>query len=269
MKYCNAIQVNRVRGAVLRSAGLMSLILCLSMWVPSGLSQAAGFSSPKECQSLAGDAHLNCLYTYIERQRNNAAALESDRNPQTESIEQTPTQRTPVDPPTSIADDGQGEPADRTVMPQAAPVERPSDAITPGIGSPAECRAYSGTAHLNCLYAYIEIQRSKAGNVEQELSEQKHRLGQLRDQMDRQTSANQDQQRQLAERNAPPSSSASIYVAPPIYPGYAYPGYGYPYYGYPAPGFSLYLGVPGFYYGRPFYGPRFSGPRFYGHHHHR
>jgi hypothetical protein len=116
---------------------------------------------------------------------------------------------------------------------------------------------------VNCLYAYIEIQNSKAGHVEEELQAQKHMLGQLRDQVDRQAAASQDLQRRLAERD---TISSSPYIAPPIFPGYTYPGYGYPGYAYPAPDLSLFLGVPGYYWGRPFYGPRFFGPRFYGHH---
>jgi len=229
--------------------------------VPSGNSRAAGFAPPKECQASTGEAHLTCLYSYIERQRQTNAAVGSNLNAQDGMMEQTPTQAA------SIAEEGGGQ-ADRAGLPQtaAAPGHAP-DISMPGAGSPAECRAYSGAAHLNCLYAYIEIQRSKNGTVEEELKAQKQMLGQLRDQMDRQASASRDLQRSLADRD---TAASSAYIAPPIYPGFGYPGfgygYGYPRYGYPGPGLSLYLGVPGYYWGGPFYGPRFFGHRF-GHHH--
>lgn len=267
MKHCDANQVNR--GRVSRWAELAALIVCLSLSTIGGLSQAAGFSSPKECQSFEGDAHLTCLYAYIEQLQKNTSTVQSEMTANHDMVEQMRTQRTQVDQPSSIADEGQRGPADRAEMPQvAAAPARPPDTITPGVGSPVECRAYSGAAHLNCLYAFIEIEHNKARNIEEELKTQKHMLGQLRDQMDRQASASQDLQRKLAERDAI-SSSAPAYIPPPIYPGYGYPGYVYPGYAYPAPGFSLYLGVPGYsgyYWGRPFYGPSFFGPRFYGHH---
>jgi len=38
-----------------------------------------------------------------------------------------------------------------------------------GFKSPEECLAYSGDAHLNCLYAYIEIQQDKISKLERNL----------------------------------------------------------------------------------------------------
>jgi hypothetical protein len=269
MKHCEVTQVNRAR-TVSWWAGLVPVSLYILAL--SGILQAEGFTSPKECQSFAGDDHLNCLYSYIEQHQKHNETVESQRKAQQDMLEQLGTRRTRVDEHTAVADENQGETVDRKDMPQAAPAPPyPPERMTPAMGSPAECRAYSGAAHLNCLYAYIEIQNSKAGHVEEELQAQKHMLGQLRDQVDRQAAASQDLQRRLAERDSISSSSFSAYVAPPIFPGYAYPGYGYLGYGYPgygylAPGLSLYLGVPGYYGGRPFYGPRFFGPRFYGHH---
>jgi hypothetical protein len=267
MKQFKANQVNRARGVALWWAGIAPIALCVYLFTPQPVSQAAGFSSPQECESSTGDAHLDCLYRYIDRQQKNTGSIEADVDEQREMIERIRDQGPPSSPDTSVAGDVQERSADRTDIAQPTAVPAHLSAITPGRGSPEECRAYTGDAHLNCLYAYIEIQRSKAGTVEEELKTQKHMLGQLRDQMDRQASASQDLQRRLAERDAPSSSSASIYIPPPIYPGYGYPGYLYPGYGYPPPGLSLYLGAPGFYYGRPFYGPRFFGPRFYGHRH--
>jgi hypothetical protein len=261
MKHYDVTQVNRMRPV----SWWTPVSLCLYI-LASGISQAGGFTSPEECQSFAGDDHLNCLYTYIERQQTHNDMVESKRRAQQDRLEQIGTPQPRVDEQTAAADERQGETVDRRDMPQAAPAPPyPSERMSPAMGSPVECRAYSGAAHLNCLYAYIEIQNSKAGHVEEELKAQKHVLGQLRDQMDRQAAANQDLQRRLTERDSITSSPSPAYVTPPIFPGYAYP-YGYPWYGYPAPGLSLYLGVPGYYGGRPFYGPRLFGPRFYGHH---
>lgn len=275
----NAGQANHMHQPLWRWVGLFALTLSFFMAAPGGRSQAAGFASPKECQSSIGEAHLTCLYSYIERQQQNTAMAESDMSSHEGIREQRPVRQTQVDPLSSIVDE-QGGQADRAepdipIQPAAAPA-RSSDTITPGVGSPTECRAYSGPAHLNCLYAYIELQHSKSGKVEEEVNAQRQTLGQLRDQMDRQASASQDLQRRLAERDAAASSSSPAYIAPPIYPGFGYSGYGYPGYGYSgfgypgfgysAPGFSLYLGSPGYYWGRPLYGPRFFGPRF-GHHH--
>lgn len=265
MKHCEVTRVNRLSTASWR-ASFVTVSLCLYLATPNGNLQAGGFTSPKECQSLRGDEHLHCLYNYIERQQKQNDTVESQRNAQQDRLEPLGTRRPQADEYPTVADEHQGETVDRMDRPQAAPAPPyPSETISRVMSSPVECRAYSGTAHLNCLYAYIEIQTSKAGHVEEELNAQKHMLGQLRDQMDRQAASNQDLQRRLAERDSLSSSPSPAYVAPPIIPGYAYP-YGYPWYGYPAPGLSLYLGVPGYYWGRPFYGPRFFGPRFYGHH---
>ena len=38
-----------------------------------------------------------------------------------------------------------------------------------GFTSPEECLAYSGHAHMNCLYAYIEIQQNKISKLEEKL----------------------------------------------------------------------------------------------------
>jgi hypothetical protein len=237
--------------------------LCL---LAGGISQAGGFTSPQECQPLTGDDHLNCLYSYIGRQQAHNDAVNAQREAQEDMRQQFDTPNA-VEQHTPVVDERQGETIDRKDMPHTAIAPPyPAGRVTPAMDSPAECRAYSGAAHLNCLYAYIEMQNSKAGHVEEKLQAQKQMLGQLRDQMDRQAAANQDLQRRLAEPDTISSSPSSGYVAPPIFSGYPY---GYPWYGYPAPGLSLYLGVPGYYWGRPFYGPRFFGPRFYGHHHRR
>ncbi len=48
-----------------------------------------------------------------------------------------------------------------------------------GFKSPQECLAYSGDAHLNCLYAYIEIQQNKISKLEEKLSGQQNTTQEL------------------------------------------------------------------------------------------
>jgi hypothetical protein len=271
MKYCEANQVHRTR-TVLWWTRIVPVSLCLSLLVFSGISQAGGFTSPKECQSFAGDDHLECLYGYIERQQKHNDMIGSERKAQDDLLNQIGIGLPRTDKQTAGAEENQGENVDRYDSLHAAQTPPyPSETMTPAKGSPLECRAYRGAAHLNCLYAYIEIQSSTAVKVEEQLKAQKQMLRQLRDQMERQAAARQDLQTRLAERDTVSSSSWSSYVAP-IFPGYAYPGqaypgfeylgYGYLWYGSPVPGLSLYLGVPGYYWDRPLYGARFFGPRF-------
>lgn len=271
MEHRQPKQVDRTR-TFLWWAGLVPVILGCYILANSGISLAGGFTSPKECQSFAGNDHLNCLYRYIERQQKHNDSVESERKAQQDRLKLIGTELTGVDEYPIGADENQGEKVDRNDIPHAVPAPpHPSETMQPTKGLPMECRAYSDAAHLNCLYAYIEIQSSTARNVEEELKAQKEMQGRLREQLDRQAAASQDLRRRLAERDPLSSSPSPAYVTPPIFPGYGYPGYGYlgygySGYGYPAPGLSLYLGVPGYYWGRPFYGPRFFGPRFYGHH---
>jgi hypothetical protein len=271
MKHCQANQANPM-GKVWRWIGLVPVSLCLSILTPSGISQAGGFTSPKECQSFAGDDHLDCLYGYIERQQKHNDVMDSEKKAQQYLLNELGKRLPRADKQTAGAEEDQGENIDQYDSLHAAQTPPyPSETLIPAKGSPLECRAYTGAAHLNCLYAYIEIQSSTAVKVEEQLKAQKQMLRQLRDQMERQAAARQDLQTRLAERDTVSSSSWSSYVVP-IFPGYAYPGYAYPGFGYlgygspwygpSAPGLSLYLGVPGYYLGRPFYGARFFGPRF-------
>jgi hypothetical protein len=122
-----------------------------------------------------------------------------------------------------------------------------------GFKSPEACQAYTGEAHLNCLYAVIELQQSKLGKIEEELKAQKSKLGELSDQVESKASTS------TIEKAAPLPPERPVYVPVPSAPMYMYPPY--PYYGY-GPAFGLYFG-PRFYGG--YYGPRyFGGPRFYG-----
>ena len=120
-----------------------------------------------------------------------------------------------------------------------------------GFHSPEDCQAYSGEAHLQCLYALIEIQQGKISKLEGEMKAQGGSLRQLREEHDRQAAATADMQRRLEQQSmvSPPVVQVlpPVYVWPRFYPGY-YPGYVVP-----APGLSLYFGAP-------YYGPRFFGP---------
>jgi hypothetical protein len=246
-------------------AGMLPVAVCVSV-VVSGTAQSAGYRAPDECQAYTGDAHVKCLYEYIGIRDEKPAASAQDKAEQ-EMFDQIREQRDQVDRIGSGAPEPPQRLEPRTqksspapVTPPASAATPPATAATPSFLSPYECRAYTGDAHLNCLYAYIEIQRSKEGRVQEELRAQKESLGQIRDQVDR-------QQRLQEQSSSPPPATA--YVAPPIYPpiypgyGYGYPGYGYLGLGYSTPGLSLFFGSPGF-YGRPFYGPRYYGPRLYG-----
>ena len=134
-----------------------------------------------------------------------------------------------------------------------------------GFGSPVECQAYTGDAHVKCLYAYIKAQQNRLSQIDEAIHEQMGDVDQMRQQVDRQAALSQE----IPESVTDPSQ-APVYSYPAVAPGYAYAGYGYPGvpYGYPAYGggfgLSLYPGIglsfgfggPG-YYGRPFFAPRY------------
>ena len=105
---------------------------------------------------------------------------------------------------------------------------------------PWECSEYEGEAQTRCLHAFVDMQREKIGQLEGQLQAQQGTVNQLKDQVDQQSSATADLQRQLADR--PPM--ATITPIPYGYP-YSY-SYRYP----PALGFGLYLGRP-WIYGAP------------------
>ena len=134
-----------------------------------------------------------------------------------------------------------------------------------GFGSPDECQAYSGDAHVKCLYAYIEAQQKRLAQIEDAIHGQSGDVDQLRPQVDRQAALPQE-----IPQSVTGLTQASAYSYPSVAPGYAYAGYGYrgvpygyPAYGaafglslYPGLGLSLGFGGPG-YYGRPFFAPRY------------
>jgi hypothetical protein len=110
-----------------------------------------------------------------------------------------------------------------------------------GFRSPEDCLAYTGDAHLNCLYAYIEIQQEKIARLEEELKFQHATAGQLQDQLSRQMSVTEHLQERIKERDQAVKEFRSVSVSP--FWGFAYT-YGSP----------LYYGRP-FFYGRRFFGP--------------
>jgi hypothetical protein len=109
-----------------------------------------------------------------------------------------------------------------------------------GFRSPEECLAYTGDAHLNCLYAYIEIQQGKITKLQEDMATLKANAAQLQDQANRQASMTEELRRGLAEREK--------IRQPPLIQVYPYFGYGFSF------------GGP-WAYGTPFhYGYRFFGP---------
>lgn len=140
-------------------------------------------------------------------------------------------------------------------------------------GSPGECDAYTGDAHVQCLYTYIEMQQKRLTQIEEAIHGQMGDGDQIYQPVDRRAALPQEIPQSVADPAAP-----ATYTYPPVAPGYAYAGYGYPGvpYGYPAYGaglgLSLYPGLglsfgfggPG-YYGRPFFAPRYiyRSPGFY------
>lgn len=112
---------------------------------------------------------------------------------------------------------------------------------------PWECSSYEGDAQTRCLNAFIELQREKIGQLEGQLQTQQGTVNQLKDQVDRQSEATADLQRQLSDRYSTPVTPAP----------YAY-SYIYP----PAIGLGFYLGRP-WIYGPPYYFHPYWGPRYY------
>jgi hypothetical protein len=111
-----------------------------------------------------------------------------------------------------------------------------------GFKSPEECLAYAGEAHLNCLYAYIEIQQGQISQLQEELRTQKATAGQLQEQVNRQASVTEHLQQRIRDRD----QTISDFQRPWI--GLSY-SYGIP--------FSYSYGHP-FFYGRRFFGPCYS-----------
>ena len=69
-----------------------------------------------------------------------------------------------------------------------------------GFKSPEECLAYTGDAHLNCLYAYIEIQKDKISKLEKGIQTQKDATQKLQDRVSLQASMTEQLTRQLEDQ---------------------------------------------------------------------
>lgn len=69
-----------------------------------------------------------------------------------------------------------------------------------GFKSPQECLAYDGDAHLNCLYAFIELQKDKLTKFEDELGQVKSTTQSLQNQVTRQATVTEELRRGLERR---------------------------------------------------------------------
>jgi len=108
-----------------------------------------------------------------------------------------------------------------------------------------ECSNYTGNAHTRCLEGFAESQRDQIAALQGKLQAQQETVKLLKDQLDRQATANTELQRQLVR---PPSV---VQVVPPLY-------------AYPSVGLGLYLGSPWIYGSPLFYRPHVFGPHYYG-----
>jgi hypothetical protein len=110
---------------------------------------------------------------------------------------------------------------------------------------PWECSSYTGDAQTRCVEGFAESQRNQIATLQGMLQAQQETVKLLKDQLDRQASANAELQRKLVQ---PP---ATVQVIPPLY-------------SYSPVGLGLYLGSPWFYGSPPFYRPYGFGPHYYG-----
>ncbi len=88
----------------------------------------------------------------------------------------------------------------------------PPTTLSSGFKSPEECLAYDDAAHLNCLYAYIEIQQEKISQLEAKLNQEKRTSQQLQDNVNHQLSLNEVLQQRISDRE----HDLEAYRYPPI-----------------------------------------------------
>ncbi|MGB0911888.1 MAG: hypothetical protein ACPGYT_16125 [Nitrospirales bacterium] len=96
----------------------------------------------------------------------------------------------------------------------------PTDAVSSGFHSPDECLAYTQEAHLNCLYAYIEIQQDKIRELESTVNKEKRTSQRFQDDVNHQLSINDLLQQQI--RNQKNDINASRNTRIHIYSGFSY-----------------------------------------------
>jgi hypothetical protein len=110
-----------------------------------------------------------------------------------------------------------------------------------GFKSPEECLAYSGDAHLNCLYAYIEIQQVKISKLEKSLQDQQKTTQELQGKVKQKDLRAQALERKIEDRKD--ESRAHQFPSRRPYAGFYY-RFGSPYY------YDPYFGPPfGYSYG--------------------
>lgn len=78
-------------------------------------------------------------------------------------------------------------------------VTSPTLVLSSGFQSPEECLAYEHDAHLNCLYAYIEIQQDTIVQLETQLDKATRNSQQLQDNVNQQRSANDRLQQRIRD----------------------------------------------------------------------
>ena len=112
-----------------------------------------------------------------------------------------------------------------------------------GFKSPEECLAYSGDAHLNCLYAYIEIQQDKISKLQDKLSGQRNATQELQGRLKQQSVRAQALERKIQNQKDKSGGDRYQYQRIRPYAGMYY-RFGSPYY------YDPYFGPPfGYSYG--------------------
>ena len=78
----------RAAGAIRVFCGVILVLGVLAENFRATSSWSAGFKSPEECLAYSGDAHLNCLYAYIEIQRDKISKLEGNLRGQQQTTQE-------------------------------------------------------------------------------------------------------------------------------------------------------------------------------------
>ena len=117
----------------------------------------------------------------------------------------------------------------------------PAQSFPAGFSSPEECLAYSGDAHLNCLYAYIEIQQEEISKLKKKLSGQEIERQELQGKLKQQRVRAHALERKMADHENQSKKDQYRFIRP--YGGYYY-WYGSPYY------YDPYFGPP---FGYPYW----------------
>ncbi|MBA2485274.1 MAG: hypothetical protein H0X47_13790 [Nitrospirales bacterium] len=114
---------------------LAGILLCGSFLTATGHVQAQGFGSPDECRDYRGDAHVTCLYAYIEMQQNKLAQIEDAIHRRTDTEEETRQQAAIIE---------------ETFPPVTKPTQQPGYVYPPV----APGYAYAGYGYPGVPYGY-------------------------------------------------------------------------------------------------------------------